>query len=196
MAMPPRLRKLALTAHVTASVGWLGAVAVFLALAVIGLTGQDAQTARSAYVAMDLTGWAVIVPLALASLLTGVVSALGSTWGLFRYYWVVVKLVITVLSTIVLLVHMQPVSHLADMAAGADWTGVELNGLRTQLVIQSAAAALVLLVATVLSVYKPQGRTGYGQRKLAEQRAASQATSAATPAPRAQAGTQGTATAP
>lgn len=179
MVMTPRRRKLALTAHVTASVGWLGAVAVFLALAVAGLTGQDAQTARSAYVAMDLTGWFVIVPLCFASLLTGVVSSLGTTWGLVRYYWVVVKLVITVLSTVVLLVHMQPVSYISDIAAGADWSGGELEGLRTQLVFQSGAAVLVLLVATALSVYKPQGRTRYGQRKQYEQRTASQATDAA-----------------
>ncbi|WP_406433447.1 hypothetical protein OHA59_42790 [Streptomyces sp. NBC_01589] len=165
MVMTPRQRKLALTAHVTASAGWLGAVAVFLALAVAGLTGQDAQTARSAYVAMDLIGWFVIVPLCFASLLTGVVSSLGTTWGLLRYYWVVVKLVITVLSTVVLLVHMQPVRHIAGVAAGADWSGGELEGLRTQLVIQSGAAVLVLLVATALSVYKPQGRTRYGLRK-------------------------------
>ncbi|MET8536834.1 hypothetical protein ABZV67_34610 [Streptomyces sp. NPDC005065] len=179
--MTPRPRKVALTAHITASVGWLGAVAVFLALAVAGLTSRDAQTARSAYVAMDLTGWFVIVPLCFASLLTGVVSSLGTTWGLVRYYWVVVKLVITTLSTIVLLVHMQPVSYIAGIAAGADWSSGELDGLRAQLVIQSGAAVLVLLVATALSVYKPQGRTRYGQRKQYEQRTSSQPTDAAAP---------------
>ncbi|WP_406502820.1 hypothetical protein [Streptomyces sp. NBC_01602] len=181
MAMTPRPRKVALTAHITASVGWLGAVAVFLALAVAGLTGQDAQTARSAYIAMGLTGWFVIVPLCFASLLTGVVSSLGTTWGLVRYYWVVVKLVITALSTVVLLVHMQPVSYIAGIAAGADWSSGALDGLRTQLVIQSGAAVLVLLVATALSVYKPQGRTRYGQRKQYEQRTLSRATDAAAP---------------
>ena len=49
MPMTPRLRKLMLTAHVTSSVGWLGAVAVSFALAVAGLTSQDAQTVRGAY---------------------------------------------------------------------------------------------------------------------------------------------------
>ncbi|MFD7446695.1 hypothetical protein [Streptomyces sp. NPDC059909] len=181
MAMPPRWRKLALTAHVTASVGWLGAVVVFLTLAVAGLTGADPATARSAYVAMDLTGWYVIVPLAFATLLTGVVSSLGSTWGVVRHYWVVVKLVITAVSTAVLIVHMQPVGHLADMAAGTDFSGGELAGLRTQLVIQSAAAALVLLAATALSVYKPQGRTRRELRRLYEQRTAPQAAGAAAP---------------
>nr|BFE80578.1 hypothetical protein GCM10020093_031790 [Planobispora longispora] len=48
--MPPRLRKLALTAHVTSSVGWLGAVAAFLVLALAGLSGQDVQTMRTASV--------------------------------------------------------------------------------------------------------------------------------------------------
>jgi hypothetical protein len=75
----PRLRKFALTAHVTSSVGWLGAVAGFLALAVAGLTSQNAQMARAAYLAMELITWFVIVPLGLASLLTGLVQSLGTS---------------------------------------------------------------------------------------------------------------------
>jgi hypothetical protein len=38
MTMAPRLRKFGLTGHVDSSVGWLGAVSSFLALAVTGLT--------------------------------------------------------------------------------------------------------------------------------------------------------------
>ena len=38
MTMSPRLRKFALMAHVTSSVGWTGAVAAFLALGIIGTT--------------------------------------------------------------------------------------------------------------------------------------------------------------
>ncbi|MBT2390747.1 MULTISPECIES: hypothetical protein [unclassified Streptomyces] len=176
--MSPRWRKLALTAHVTASVGWLGAVAVFLALTLVGLMSTDGQAVRSVYVALELVGWYVIVPLCFASLLTGVVSALGTTWGLARYYWVVVKLAITVLATIALLVHMRPVGSLADAAASAVWSSGDLRGLRIQLVVQSAAALAALLVATGLSVFKPQGRTRYGQRKAFEQRARSGAATA------------------
>jgi hypothetical protein len=86
MTMTPRPRKFALTAHVACSVGWLGADVGFLALAVAGLTSQDAQLVRAAYLAMELTTWFVIVPLAFASLLTGLVQALGTKWGLFRHY--------------------------------------------------------------------------------------------------------------
>jgi len=74
MTMTPGLRKFVLTAHVTSSVGWLGAVVAYLALAVAALTIQDAQTVRAAWIAMELTGWFVIVPLALASLLIGIVQ--------------------------------------------------------------------------------------------------------------------------
>jgi hypothetical protein len=62
MIMRPWLRKFALTAHVTASVGWLGAVAAFLTLAVVGLTSRDTQKVCAAYVAMEVTCWFVIVP--------------------------------------------------------------------------------------------------------------------------------------
>ena len=169
MTMTPRLRKFALTAHVTSSVGWLGAVAAFLALAIAGLTSRDAQIVRSAYLSMELTGWFVIVPFSLASLVTGLVQSLGTTWGLFRHYWILAKLLISIFATILLLVHMQPVSHVASVAADTTLSSGDLRGLRIQLLADAGAALVVLLVATTLSVYKPQGRTPYG-RKQDEQR--------------------------
>ena len=53
MIMRPLLRNFALTAHVTSSIGWIGAVGVFLALAIIGLTSPDDQTVRRAYLVME-----------------------------------------------------------------------------------------------------------------------------------------------
>ncbi len=160
--MTPSLRKLALTAHVTFSVGWLGAVAAFVALAVAGLTNPDPQVVRAAYLAMKLTTWFVIVPLAFASLLSGVVSSLGTRWGLFRYYWVLLKLVMTCAAIIVLLVHTQPIDLLAAVAAKTTVLGTYLKGSQLQMVVASGAAVLALLVITTLSVYKPQGMTRYG----------------------------------
>src|SRR5918997_572837 len=99
MTLAPPLRKLALTAHVTTSVGWLGAVAAFLALAIAGLAGDDGPTVRRAYVGAEVITWAVIVPLCLASLVTGVVQSLGTSWGLVRHWWVLIKLALTVVAT-------------------------------------------------------------------------------------------------
>ena len=93
--MTPRLRKFALTAHTTFSVGWLGAVVAYLALAIAGLTHHDAQMIRAAYLSTELIGWFVIVPFSLAALLTGLVQSLGTQWGLFRHYWILVKFLLT-----------------------------------------------------------------------------------------------------
>jgi hypothetical protein len=171
MALPPRLRKLALTAHVTSSVGWLGAVIAFLALSVAGMTSRDPQTVRGAYMVMELTGWVVLVPLSLASLATGLICSLGSAWGLLRHYWVLFKLLINVVATIVLLLYMQTLEHLGDVAAATTLPSRELGGLRNPSpVLHAAAALLLLLVATTLAIYKPRGMTRYGQRTHHRQR--------------------------
>ena len=104
MIMARRLRKFALAAHLAFAVGWIGAVAGYIALDVAAATSQDAQMLRAGYLAMELTAWYVIVPLALASLLTGLVMSLGTKWGLFRHYWVLISLLLTIIATVVLLV--------------------------------------------------------------------------------------------
>lgn len=180
--MAPGPRKFALTAHVTSSVGWFGAVAAFLALAVAGLTSRDPETAHASYLAMELIGWYVIVPMSLASLATGLVQALGTSWGLFQHFWVLVKLLMTLLATVLLMVHMRPVGYMAGVPAATILSGAGVGRLRIQLVGDASAALLVLLVATVLSVYKPRGLTRYGRRRLREQRNRTAAVDVTTPA--------------
>jgi hypothetical protein len=172
MTMSPALRKLALTTHVIAAVGWLGAVAAFLPLAVAGLVSQDPENARAVYLAMDLIGRVALVPLSLAATLTGAVSSLGTTWGLFKHYWVIAKIVLTVPATVLLLVNMQPVSQIAALAAKRTLSSADLGGLKTLLVTHSAGAVLVLLVVTAVSYYKPRGMTRSGWREQYEERTA------------------------
>jgi len=163
VTLGPRLRKLALAAHLSVSVGWIGAVVSYLTLGLAAVTARDVQTVRAAWTAMELTGWFAIVPLAVASLLTGLVMALGTRWGLFRYYWVLFSFVLTVLATVVLLLHMPTVSSLADAAQEAE--GARLDRLGGDL-LHPGLGLVVLLVIQVLNVYKPPGLTRYGRRKL------------------------------
>lgn len=162
--MTPGLRKFVLTAHVATTVGWLGAVVAFLALAVVGLTSEDGLTVRGTYLVMEPVAWFVLVPLAFASLLTGIVQSLGTQWGLFRHYWVLFKLLITVFATAVLLMYMETFSYMAGVAADPS---ADLEMVRNASpMLHAALALLALLVATVLSVYKPRGMTRYGQRTV------------------------------
>lgn len=163
MRMSPRARRLALTAHVASSVGWLGAVAAFVGLAVVGLTSHNAGTVRGAYLVMEPAARFVLVPLALASFVTGVIQGLGTPWGLFRHYWVTFKLLINTVATIVLLMYMQTFSAIADVAEDQS---AGLDSVRNASpLLHAAAAAVLLLAATTLAVYKPRGTTRYARRK-------------------------------
>ena len=163
MTMSPWLRKLALTAHVTTSVGWVGAVAVFLAIAIIALTSQDQQTVRGAYLVMDRAAWLLLLPVAIASLLTGIVQSLGTPWSLFRHYWVVFKLAINLFAVTVLLLYMRTFRSLAGVAADGS---ADLSAVRNPSpLLHAILALLLLLVAVVLAIYKPRGLTSYGWRK-------------------------------
>ena len=178
--MAPNLRKFVRTAHVIFTVGWLGAVAGFLVLAIAGLTSDDNQIVRASYLSMDLITRFVILPLSLAPLLiTGPLLSLGTPWGLFRHYWILVKLLINILSTLILIVHMQPITHLALVASAGTLSSSD-RGLQIEMVVASSAALVALLVATGLAVYKPRGMTPYGWRKQYEERMVSPDVDAAT----------------
>src|SRR5918995_6012913 len=144
MIMRSGVRKFALATHLTFSVGWIGAVVAYVALGVAAVSSQDAQTVRGALIAMELTGWYVIVPLALGSMLTGLVMALGTRWGLFRYYWVLFAFVLTTLATVVLVLHMPSVSAAADMAREAN--GAHLDDLGGDLFHPGVGLAVLLVV--------------------------------------------------
>ena len=165
MLMKPGLRKFALTAHITTSVGWLGAVVGFLAHAIASMTMDDAEMLRTAYFFMELTLWYILLPLCVASLVTGLIQSLGTKWGLFQHYWVLVKFLLTVFATIILLTFMRGFD-LPTIAVETTASGTQSGGHGAASPVLHAAGGLVLLlVAVVLSVYKPWGKTPYGRRR-------------------------------
>jgi hypothetical protein len=166
--MTPGWRKLVLSVHLISSLGWIGAVIAYVALGIQAVVNRDPATVRGAWMAMDLVGWFVIVPLALSALVTGVVISLGTPWGLFRHYWVLISLALTLLAMAVLILHMPSVSATAALARVADSS--QLGQLGGDLG-HAIGGLLVLLMVTVLNVYKPQGLTPYGWRKQQEARA-------------------------
>jgi hypothetical protein len=174
MAMTPNLRKFALTAHVISSVGLLGSIAAFLALALSGLNSQDSHIIRSAYLAMDLIARFIIVPLAFASLVTGLIQSLGTPWGLIRHYWVLAKLVLTIFATTILLIKLKLIGYAAQLASGAILPRADIHAVGQELVLHAAGGLLVLLIPMILSVYKPRGLTAYGRRKQQERQSPSQ----------------------
>ena len=171
MTMTPSIRYLALSVHLALSVGWIGSVAAYMALDIAAATSHDTQTLRAAYFGMDLIAGSVIVPLAVASLLTGLVMSLGTRWSLFRHWWVLIALLLTVFATIVLVVETGTIRSFAAVAADPTASSHDLRGLGSTLV-HSVGGTVVLLVVLVLNVYKPRGLTPYGWRKQRAERGA------------------------
>jgi hypothetical protein len=158
-------RRALLTAHIVFSVGWIGAVAAFLALNIVALTTARNDIARSMYIAMNVAGLYVIVPASLLTVVTGVVQGIGTQWGLWRHRWVATKLVLGILATIALLLHQFTAVRTAAQHAES---GIDAHGIGVQLVADASLAAVLLLVATILSVFKPWGLTRHGQRQRDE----------------------------
>ena len=165
-SLSPRQRKAVLAAHIVVSVGLLGIYAAMLLLGAVAATTPNAETASAAYRSLGILR-GVIPPAAVGVLITGIGLALATSWGLFKHYWVVVKLAITIFSTVVLLMYTRTFRQMADLAADST---VALDRVRNPSpVLHAALAMLLLLTATVLAVYKPVGVTAYGRRKQLEE---------------------------
>ena len=171
MRFGPAGRKVVLTAHVISSLGWLGALCAFLVLAIIGLTSDEPALVRGVYLVSEPVTYYAIVPLAIVSLGSGILQSLVTTWGLIQHYWVLFKLVITIFAAFVLLLYTKTVDHFAGLAANE---ATDLAALRTgSYVLHSGIALILLVLATILAVHKPRGRTRYGWRKQQQLRSAS-----------------------
>ena len=96
----------------------------------------------------------------------GQVRAFGKIDG--ENHRILAKFVMTLVGTLVLLGHMRNVSRMARLSVELTSSRAEVGILPTQLVVHAAGGLLVLLAATALSVFKPWGRTEYGQRKLSQ----------------------------
>jgi len=164
--MSPRLRKLMLTVHVTASVGWIGAIAAYIALNVPALASDDEQAVRAAYLMMDVVMRYALLPLAATALATGIVQALGTPWGLFRHYWVTISLALTTFAFVIFVLHLPAVEEMAAVAADPQADVTHLGGD----LFHSIGGLVVLLVPLALNLYKPRGLTRYGWRRARNQR--------------------------
>ena len=158
------VRKLGIVVHVVLSVGWLGAVAAFLALAVAAL-GSDEALSRSAFIGMDLVGRWVLVPLSFGALASGIVQSIGTKWGLVRHYWVLVKLLLTIAATAILLLHQfTAVEEAARFAMQTTAeVGEPLRRFGVQLLTDAGLAAVVLTIITLIAIYKPWGLTPFAK---------------------------------
>lgn len=124
----PRTGRVAVTAvHIVTSLGWLALVTV-----VVAYPGTQINAG-------------LLVPTVAVAIATGLVLALGTPYGLLRYWWILAKLTASVALAV------------AGSAALAGW-------LPAVLVLPGRCTALVVLsVLVFLSVAKPRARTPWSR---------------------------------
>lgn len=165
-----RDRRGILVIHLAGSIGWLGLYAALVVIGIVGLSTSDPVTFRSFFVVDGVLATYLMPVLSLLALVTGIVLAAGTSYGLFRHWWVVVSLVITTLMTAAVLIFL--VAQMRDLAATAahlpDSTIMTVMSKdRLKLLIAPTAGFLLLVFLTGTNVHKPWGRIGAGRQKAA-----------------------------
>ncbi|MCM4082809.1 hypothetical protein [Paractinoplanes hotanensis] len=156
--MVPVYRKFWLVLHIVSASAWIGVDVMVAVLVGVGALSDDSARRGLAYQALgSFLVWPMLVS-GLVCLVTGLVLGLGTKWGLVRYWWVAIKLVLNVaLCTLILLLLRPTMPEVA--AYGKSLSAGEAVTFEVSSLIMPPVVSLTLLgVATVLSVYKPWGR--------------------------------------
>jgi hypothetical protein len=154
-----RTHKLALTAHVLSSVGWFGIAVLVAFCAITATSAGDPDYAHSLYQVVETSPW-LSVPVGLVAVATGVLLSLGTNYGLVRQWWVVIKIVIAVAVIVTDPLVIASAARDAVASGGSD-----------SIIQPTIAHCVMLAIATILSVFKPFGRTPWGKKVLARTKA-------------------------
>jgi hypothetical protein len=161
--LTPATRKAVLVLHVVAGIGWMGVDIALLVLLISARTTNDAALVVSGFNAIGMIVPIAVPPLSLSILVTGIILGLGTRWGLVRYWWVLVKLLLSLVMTVLVFVSLVPaVSSMTVLSAttiSADAVRASLGTLPTMLLFPPIVSFLMLGVAAILSIFKPWHRT-------------------------------------
>ncbi|HYH12582.1 MAG TPA: hypothetical protein VD789_09540 [Thermomicrobiales bacterium] len=156
------LRKTTMVLHIVCGVGWMGADIVLFILLYTGLTTDDGAVAAACYRAVTVFVPVAVPVLALGMLATGLLLGWGTKWGILRYWWVVVKLILAVIMVVLVFVSLVPgVDELdaADARMSADAVRDSLGSVTDQMLYPPIVSFLMLGTAAVLSIFKPWRQT-------------------------------------
>ncbi len=150
--------------HYVTSVAWLGAVLCILTIAYTARFVDDPTLRHAAYVILDDLDTTVMIPMAVGATLTGILLAVLTKWGLTRFWWVLVKLVVSTVLTGggTFALHEQVQSAVVTSGAGA----VPAEG--SWIVVANVVKLVALAILVLISIVKPWGRTPWGEGALSK----------------------------
>ena len=154
-----RQRHAVLVLHIVSAVGWIGVDLALLPLVLTGLTTDDGRAAAAAFGAVAILVPWTVPALSVLIVTTGVLLGVGTKWGLVRYWWVGVKLVLSLILTALVFVSLLPAVSAINVPAATSGDQVRAAlGDPTMFLYPPVVSALTLLAAVVISVTKPWGK--------------------------------------
>lgn len=165
MKLSRRTRRAVLLLHLLAAMSWIGVDLAMGALSYIGLTTDDPERMATAYTAIGMFAVPLLLVLGALTVTTGVTLAVGMHYGLTRQWWVLAKLVISLVLATLVLVALRPVlDEAAQQSAVVDPTLADrLRQVRFDLIFPPIVSTAALVFAAWLGVYKPWGRTPFAK---------------------------------
>jgi hypothetical protein len=164
-----RARQAVLTVHLISSLGWIGADLGLLVLAITASANGTPRVGQGACVALAFLATWITAPVSVIALISGVLLSMATKWGVFRYTWVVVSLVLNALMVLLVVFALGPLyrgaEHLVLAAPATSPVADILGGRRFELMAPPCVAFVVLTGVTIINVYKPWGRFGWPRRR-------------------------------
>lgn len=153
-----RTRKAVLVVHIASAGAWLGVDVAMAVVIFTAVSSHDTGTRALCYQALQLFAVWPLFTAGVICLASGVVLGLGSRYGLVRYWWVATKLALNVLLTGLVPLLLRPgLSGLAELGRQLA-TGHLVTASVGNMIYPPIVSPVALLIAMVLSVFKPWGR--------------------------------------
>jgi hypothetical protein len=151
-------RRAVLTIHIIGAGAWIGIDVVLGVLVFTAMLTSSTATEALSYRALELFAVWPLITAGLLTLASGIVLGLGTKYGLLRFRWVAVKLVINIVLVALVVLALRP--GLVDAAAYGEAlaAGGSAPADVGSLVFPPVVSGVALVTATVLSVFKPWGR--------------------------------------
>ncbi|HWI02224.1 MAG TPA: hypothetical protein VNT52_00085 [Acidimicrobiales bacterium] len=153
-----RSRRVALTVHILGAGAWIGIDVVLGVLVFTALLTDSTATEAVSYQALELFAVWPLLTAGLLTLASGIVMGLGTRYGLLRYWWVAVKLVLNVVLVTLVVLALRPGLREAAVYGEALGAGASGGTDVANVVFPPVVSGVALVTATVLSVFKPWGR--------------------------------------
>lgn len=140
----------------------LGVSVAFIILSIVAGTTNDVGILKACYLSMHILAETSIRASTIGTVVTGILLSLLTSWGLFKYWWILVKEILTIFSIVVGIVgiyfwSLNAVTITSEIGLHAFTNSVFVVNeyqLWTGIILQ----VIFLVMMTIISVFKPWGK--------------------------------------